>query len=33
MNQNLRPPKAGERPHGRRAMWRAATRAEARAGD
>jgi hypothetical protein len=33
MRRNLRPPKAGGRPDGRRAMWRAAKRAEARAGD
>jgi hypothetical protein len=33
MGRNLRPPKAGGRPNGRRAMWRAAKRAEARAGD
>jgi hypothetical protein len=33
MGRNLRPPKAGGRPYGRRATWRAAKRAEARAGD
>jgi hypothetical protein len=33
MSRTLRPPKAGGRPDGRRAMWRAAKRAEARAGD
>jgi phosphoenolpyruvate synthase/pyruvate phosphate dikinase len=32
MSWNLRPPKTGGRPDGRRATWRAAKRAEARAG-
>jgi hypothetical protein len=33
IDRDLRPPKAGERPDGRRAQWRAAKRADARAGD
>lgn len=32
MEATLRPSKAGERPSGRRAKWRVAKRAEARAG-
>jgi hypothetical protein len=33
MGCDLRPPKAGERPNGRRGQCREAKRAEARAGD
>jgi hypothetical protein len=33
IDRNRRPLKAGERPNGRRAKWRAAKRADARAGD
>jgi hypothetical protein len=33
IDRNLRPPKAGERPKGRRAKWRAAKPADAGAGD